>query len=299
MCISIHVCARAWLKRLLSFSSLSFSAVPAHPWSGVSGSVLGWELVPWLLAGDWTTGMSTLGGRHQKGAPRLWLDKHKARLSRGEALEKLREEFPDLERRRRSNLVRAAYGTKAASASGPVQKCSTPSAASTLSSSSSSSSSSPSSSTSVSLETGWVVTQGQTGKRNAWHSVPVPEPVVPPPPVPAPVLPPPPAPATVVPAVEVEADTYTNDSRTATVRKSCLKGVRPRSGGRWVLSWGSPTTTSFEKTPPELTNDLFWAEEWKKGDKDGRPEPRWPEAEQWRQDGFAEGRKPGTWRLVL
>ena len=60
--ISIHVCARAWLKRLLSFSSLSFSAVSVHPWSGVSGSGLGWELVPWLLAGDWTAGMSLVNG---------------------------------------------------------------------------------------------------------------------------------------------------------------------------------------------------------------------------------------------
>ena len=84
------------------------------------------------FVGAWTTGMSHLGGRHQKGLPRLWLGKHKATLGRSEALERLREEFPDLERRRRSNLVRAVYGTKAASASGPVQKCLPPSSASPL-----------------------------------------------------------------------------------------------------------------------------------------------------------------------
>ena len=40
-----------------------------------------------------------------------------------------------------------------------------------------------------------------------------------------------------------------NDSRTARVRRSCLKGAAPRGGGRWPLRWGQSTETTFEQTP--------------------------------------------------
>jgi hypothetical protein len=102
-----------------------------------------------------------------------------------------------------------------------------------------------------------------------------------------------------VPAVKVVATTYGNDSRTATVRKSCLEGPAPRTfeEGLWDLEWGAVATTTFDRAPAQSRDKLFWTQEWKRnGGKNGLPPPL--TEEQWRRDGFVPDKVAGRWRLL-